>query len=170
MGKPGPGSDDSAKKKARRQRAAAAGPPGLAEKINPLAPSNEWVVEKKSRHDKAKKQYFKDKQRLHVKERHATARLNAQLESRKKVIDAHYKVKKLKESDSRLAKARRMARKNFDRYVKKTERKHREQWQGSYRNLRSQRDKQYHSITKTMRKEHRQERGLPDATQSPWKI
>ena len=158
---------DGSDKNEKREGAMKIGPSRLAQQLNPLK-ADEWAIEKQDRQEVVKKQYFSDKRRLHVKERHARARVKAQLIRRKDEIDNYYRVRKLRDEDSRLERARRNARRRFERYEKKTERKHREQWQQSYRNLRSQRDKQYRSITKSMKKEFRKSRGLSDESQAPW--
>jgi len=168
----GKGSNSADKRKKRERaahRAAKSGPPGLAEKLNPLK-SGDWMLERKEKKEDIKKQYFSNKSRLHAKERQAEAVLKSQIARRKREIDTHYKVEKMKSGDPRLDKARRKARNNFTKQEKKMERKHKQQWQQSYRSLRNHRDKQYRDSLKEIKKDYRRQRGLPDKMKTPWKF
>jgi hypothetical protein len=172
VSKPGKGSGGDEKRKRREraaQRAAEKGPAGLAEKLNPLK-ADEWTLERQARREEVKEQYFREKRKLHVDERHARQRLKAQLERKRKEINDHYRVNHLKADDPRLEGARRMARRSFEKYERKVERQHNEQWKKTYRKLRNKRDRQYGDVTKEMKREFRKKRGLPDEMQAPWKF
>ena len=89
---------------------------------------------------------------------------------RKREIENYYRVGELGQTDPRLETAKQKAKRKYGRYEQKEQRRHHRQWLQSFRKMRRQRDKGYRQITKSMKKEHRRSRGLPDELQAPWKI
>ena len=127
-------------------------------------------MERQHRQQSVRDKYFKDKQRMHVQERRAEEQLKRQTESRKREIENYYRVGELGQTDPRLETAKQKAKRKYGRYEQKEQRRHHRQWLQSFRKMRRQRDKGYRQITKSMKKEHRRSRGLPDELQAPWKI
>ena len=142
---------------------------GVLQHILPMRP-DEWVEERLNRQAVVRDQYFRDKRRMHVKERQARAVIKAQMARKKNEIDAHYRVGSLKKSDPRLEKVKRKAKHNFEKYERKTTGKNHDQWVKSHRALRTRRDKQYRQITKELKKEIRKSRGVEGKLQTPWNI
>ncbi|HBE89699.1 MAG: hypothetical protein A3E37_02240 [Candidatus Andersenbacteria bacterium RIFCSPHIGHO2_12_FULL_46_9] len=168
--KPGQGAGNNEEKRRRLERAAdRAGQGGLGNKLG-LFKTDEWSVERQHRQQSVRDKYFKDKQRMHVQERRAEEQLKRQTESRKREIENYYRVGELGQTDPRLETAKQKAKRKYGRYEQKEQRRHHRQWLQSFRKMRRQRDKGYRQITKSMKKEHRRSRGLPDELQAPWKI
>jgi hypothetical protein len=171
--KPGHGSGEEEKRRKRRQAAARArgigGVSGLIDKFDPIK-KDEWGLQRQREQKVVSDQYFRDKQRLLVAERRAKENLRRQTEQRKREINSYYRVGKLSDDDPRSETARLKASQRYDRYQRKVERQHHRQWLKSFRKMKIQRNKQYHKITESMKKEHRRSRGLPDAMKGPWNI
>ncbi len=134
--------------------------PGLRREL-PFVKSNDpWTVERKARQEKITKQYLSDKKKLVKKRQSAEGDLRRQLKREKAEVDRYYRIRKLKEHDPRLEKARRKARHKYELIERKMLRKHRDSWQKQERSMQMSRDKRRRKVTKEMRKESRKARGL----------
>lgn len=143
------------KKKAQRKRMALRqGSSGLVDKLNPFR-ADQWTLERRSRREEVKDRYFKEKKQLKKKERRAENRMKAELAREKKQIRSHYRVNKLDENDPRLKKARKKAQKKIAKEERQMKRQHHRHWSDTYNDLKNKREKQYHDITKSMKKEYR---------------
>lgn len=171
--KSGQAADNSEEKRRRLERAAnrakQGGLPELGKKLDPFK-TDEWSLERQRRQQTVRDKYFRDKQRMHVQERWAEKHLKNKTELKKREIDNYYRVGELGQADPRLETARQKAQRKYGRYEQKVQRQHHRQWLKTFRGMRTQRDKGYRQITKSMKKEHRRSRGLPDELQAPWKI
>ncbi len=163
----------NAEKSAKRQRAAKQamqyGPPGLAEQLNPF-PKNSWTLERKQRQEMVRSRYFRDKKRMHHGKLRAEERMRKSLLRRQSKVENYYRLNEMKPVDPRYAKAARLARLRYGRHEREAQRQHRQQWQKQARELKYAKKKQYRDITESMKREHRQELGLPQSKQAPWNI
>ena len=138
--------------------------PGVRRELSFLKSSDPWTIERKERQEVITKQYLSDKKKFIKKRQSAERELKRQLKREKAEVDHYYRLKKLKESDSRWEKARRDAKHKYDLIEGKMLRKHKDSWYKQERAMQMSRDKQRRKVTKTMRKESRKARGLGDDT------
>ena len=154
-----------------QQQAYQAGPPGVGRELSFLkSGDDEWQVERNRQHKEVMDQYWRNKDHLSRKRRHAARELKQDLRREGEEIEKYYRLHKLKVGDPRLKRAQRMARHKHKLLERKLERKHREQWQRQLRSLQSTRDREKRRITREMKIASRRARGLPDKTQWPWSM
>lgn len=164
-------SSGGSSKQDRLQRAAdmsrRAGLHGLLEQLDPLRVDAKGM-QRQQQQRVVREQYFRDKRRMAVQERREREDLKRRMEQKRREIDNYYRVGELAQTDPRLTAASGKAQRKYDRYERKTQRRHHRQWLRSFRGRAIQRNKQYRQITKQMKKQARRSRGLPDEMQAPW--
>lgn len=138
--------------------------PGLRRELSFFKSGDPRTVERKRRQEVITKQYLSDKRKFVKKRQSAERELKRQLKREKAEVDHYYKMRKLRKGDSHLEKARRKARHKYELIERKMLRKHRDSWQSQERSMQMSRDKRRRKVTREMKKESREARGLGDSS------
>lgn len=159
------------KREERRRRAMAHGPLSVREQIVTLKASvqDPWREERHERQEETRGVYRSNRQALLKEQRRDEEILRRQLERERQKIDSHYHLTTMKPSHPQYQKTKKRAQERWQERARHMERARHLMWQKKFRELKTNRDRQYRQITKDMKKErHLATGGLPKKLLDPF--
>lgn len=156
------------KKKREEQwrQASRSGPPGAVAGINPLALGGKaWQAERDRRRREVRMKYGSDRKKLVGRRRQAERELREDLRRQRDKVERYYG---RKEGRLGAERAQHRIREKYRQTEREMSRKFDRTWLAKEHDLARSRDRQYREITKSMKRESRQARGLADRAQLPW--